>query len=62
MWCEFGHIQDKKFYNFREVESVIAQLTNKVGFGISDEVIELSIYSPNVVTLTIVDLPGLTQV
>lgn len=62
LWCEFGHIKDKKFLNFREVEAVIQKLTNEVGAGISDEVIELSIYSPNVVTLTIVDLPGLTQV
>ncbi|KAI9891218.1 MAG: vacuolar protein sorting-associated protein 1 [Vezdaea aestivalis] len=64
-WAEFLHIQDKKFYDFNVVREEIIKETNaKAGrnTGISPAPINLRIYSPNVLTLTLVDLPGLTKV
>ena len=64
-WAEFLHTQGRKFYDFeevkREIESETARIagTNK---GISRLSINLKIYSPHVLNLTLVDLPGLTKV
>ncbi|KAJ3021616.1 vacuolar protein sorting-associated protein 1 [Thoreauomyces humboldtii] len=64
-WGEFLHIPGKKFSNFDEIrEEIVKETETKTGKngGISPEPINLRIYSPNVLTLTLVDLPGLTKV
>lgn len=64
-WGEFLHIPGQKFYDFNKIRDEIARETEaKVGRngGISAAPINLRIYSPNVLTLTLVDLPGLTRV
>lgn len=62
---EFLHLPGKRFYNFDEIRSEIIKETDaKTGknLGISPIPINLRIYSPHVLTLTLVDLPGLTKV
>ncbi len=62
---EFLHLKDKKFTNFNEIEKEIKDATDKVAGtqgGISKKPINLKIYSPNVVDLTLVDLPGITRI
>ncbi|KAJ2419121.1 vacuolar protein sorting-associated protein 1, partial [Coemansia sp. RSA 2531] len=64
-WGEFLHLPGKKFFNFDEIRQEIVQDTDrKTGknLGISPVPINLRIFSPNVLTLTLVDLPGLTKV
>jgi len=64
-WGEFLHLPGKKFYDFTEIRKEIEKETElKVGknAGISDQPINLRIFSPKVLTLTLVDLPGLTKV
>ncbi|KAI0124230.1 Dynamin central region-domain-containing protein [Xylariales sp. AK1849] len=64
-WAEFLHIPGQKFYDFNKVRDEIDRETAaKVGrnAGISPAPINLRVYSPNVLTLTLVDLPGLTKV
>lgn len=62
---EFLHIPGQKFYDFNKIrEEIVRETEAKVGrnAGISPIPINLRIYSPNVLTLTLVDLPGLTKV
>ncbi|KAK4204342.1 Dynamin central region-domain-containing protein [Triangularia verruculosa] len=64
-WGEFLHIPGQKFYDFNKIREEINRETEaKVGrnAGISPAPINLRIYSPNVLNLTLVDLPGLTRV
>ncbi|KAI8801563.1 Dynamin central region-domain-containing protein [Cladochytrium replicatum] len=63
-WGEFLHIPGKKFTDFNEIrEEIVRDTEAKSGkSGISAHPINLRIYSPNVLTLTLVDLPGLTKV
>ncbi|TPX48889.1 hypothetical protein SeMB42_g02821 [Synchytrium endobioticum] len=64
-WGEFLHLPGRKFTNFDEIRDEIVKDTElKVGrnAGVSNQPINLRIYSPNVLTLTLVDLPGLTKV
>lgn len=64
-WGEFLHVPGQKFFDFSKIRDEIANETeSKVGknAGISAAPINLRIYSPNVLTLTLVDLPGLTKV
>ncbi|RMJ12108.1 Vacuolar protein sorting-associated protein 1 [Fusarium kuroshium] len=64
-WGEFLHVPGQKFYDFSKIRDEINRETEaKVGrnAGISPAPINLRIYSPNVLTLTLVDLPGLTKV
>ncbi|KKY28426.1 putative vacuolar dynamin-like gtpase [Phaeomoniella chlamydospora] len=64
-WGEFLHIPGQKFYDFNKIRDEIVRETEaKAGrnVGISPQPINLRIYSPNVLTLTLVDLPGLTKV
>ncbi|KAI8337973.1 Dynamin central region-domain-containing protein [Chlamydoabsidia padenii] len=64
-WGEFLHLPGKKFYNFDKIRDEIVRDTElKTGknVGISPQPINLRIFSPNVLTLTMVDLPGLTKV
>ncbi|KAI5279716.1 vacuolar protein sorting-associated protein 1, partial [Ascosphaera aggregata] len=62
---EFLHIPGQRFYDFNKIRDEIVRETEaKIGrnAGISPAPINLRIYSPNVLTLTLVDLPGLTKV
>ncbi|AGO10453.1 AaceriABL001Wp [[Ashbya] aceris (nom. inval.)] len=64
-WGEFLHAPGKKFYNFDQIRQEIVNETEKLtgkNAGISPIPINLRIYSPHVLTLTLVDLPGLTKV
>lgn len=64
-WGEFLHLPGEKFYDFHKIRDEIVRDTEaKTGrnAGISPVPINLRIYSPNVLTLTLVDLPGLTKV
>lgn len=64
-WGEFLHLPGQKFYDFNKIRDEIVRDTEaKTGknAGISPLPINLRIFSPNVLTLTLVDLPGLTKV
>lgn len=64
-WGEFLHLPGKKFYNFDDIRKEIIKATDATAgknAGISPVPINLRIYSPHVLTLTLVDLPGLTKV
>ncbi|KAJ0439389.1 putative dynamin stalk domain, dynamin, GTPase region, GTPase effector domain, Dynamin superfamily [Helianthus annuus] len=63
--AEFAHLPRKTFTDFAAVRKEIADETDRETGRtkqISSVPIYLSIYSPNVVNLTLVDLPGLTKV
>ncbi|KAJ7065336.1 dynamin protein dnm1 [Mycena amicta] len=63
-WGQFLHI-DKKFTDFGEIRKEIEQETFRVAGqnkGVSKLPISLRIYSPDVLDLTLVDLPGLTKI
>ncbi|KAF8721814.1 hypothetical protein AX14_010165 [Amanita brunnescens Koide BX004] len=63
-WAQFLHT-DKRFTDFNEVCREIEQETFRVAGqnkGISKLPIHLRIYSPDVLDLTLVDLPGLTKI
>lgn len=62
-WGQFLHV-DKRFTDFNEIRKEIEQETFRVAGqnkGVSKLPISLRIYSPNVLDLTLVDLPGLTK-
>ncbi|KAK9758075.1 hypothetical protein RND81_01G204900 [Saponaria officinalis] len=64
-WAEFMHLPRKRITDFAAVRKEIADETDREtgrSKAISSVPIHLSIYSPNVVNLTLVDLPGLTKV
>ncbi|BEI90214.1 uncharacterized protein CcaverHIS019_0302840 [Cutaneotrichosporon cavernicola] len=64
-WGEFLHLPGQKFHDFAKIRDEIVRDTEKItgkNAGISPNPINLRIYSPNVLTLTLVDLPGLTKV
>ncbi|ONK69156.1 uncharacterized protein A4U43_C05F19930 [Asparagus officinalis] len=64
-YAEFMHLPRKKFTDFAQVRKEIADETDREtgrSKQISSVPIHLSIYSPNVVNLTLIDLPGLTKV
>ncbi|KAL4401812.1 vacuolar protein sorting-associated protein 1 [Malassezia pachydermatis] len=63
-WGEFLHLPGEKFYDFQKIrEEIVRDTELKTGknAGISAQPINLRIYSPHVLTLTLVDLPGLTK-
>ncbi|XP_046609487.1 dynamin isoform X9 [Neodiprion virginianus] len=63
--AEFLHCKGKKFVDFDEVRREIEAETDRVtgsNKGISNIPINLRVYSPNVLNLTLIDLPGLTKV
>ena len=64
-WAEFHHIPNRRFTDFsdvkREIENETARVAG-VNKGINRQPINLKIYSPHVLNLTLVDLPGLTKV
>ncbi|PIA52240.1 hypothetical protein AQUCO_01000246v1 [Aquilegia coerulea] len=62
---EFLHLPRKMFYDFSEIRREIqAETDREAGHnkGVSDKQIRLKIYSPNVLDITLVDLPGITKV
>ena len=61
----FLHKPGKEFDSFASIRNEIARETDRTtgdNKGISDVPINLKIYSPNVLNLTLVDLPGITRV
>jgi GTPase SAR1 family protein len=61
----FLHQPAKRYTNFSEVRKKIADETDRItgrSKGISSVPIHLSIFSPNVMNLTLIDLPGLTKI
>lgn len=64
-WGKFLHTKNKIYTDFDEIRQEIEAETERVSGnnkGISDEPIHLKIFSPHVVNLTLVDLPGITKV
>eukprot|EP00743_Colponemidia_sp_Colp-15_P002183 GILK01002369.1.p1 GENE.GILK01002369.1~~GILK01002369.1.p1 ORF type:complete len:787 (-),score=132.68 GILK01002369.1:482-2842(-) len=64
-WAEFLHAPGHKFDDFDEVRREIERDTERVtgrNKGISSQPIGLRVYSPYVLDLTLVDLPGITKV
>lgn len=64
-WGEFLHLPGKKFYNFSDIRNEIQSETEREAGGnkgVSDKQIRLKIFSPNVLDITLVDLPGITKV
>ncbi|KAJ9184117.1 hypothetical protein P3X46_007889 [Hevea brasiliensis] len=64
-WGEFLHMPGKRFYDFSKIRREIqAETEREAGFnkGVSDKPIRLKISSPNVLNMTLVDLPGITKV
>ncbi|KAI1819092.1 Dynamin central region-domain-containing protein [Xylaria intraflava] len=64
-WAEFHHIPSRRFTDFADVKREIENETSRVAGsnkGINRQPINLKIYSPHVLNLTLVDLPGLTKV
>ena len=64
-WAEFHHVPGRKFTDFNQVRAEIENETARIAGnnkGINRQPINLKIYSPHVLNLTLVDLPGLTKV
>ncbi|XVF24246.1 hypothetical protein REPUB_Repub13aG0111100 [Reevesia pubescens] len=64
-YAEFLHLPKRRFTDFAMVRKEIQDETDRITGKtkqISPVPIHLSIYSPNVVNLTLIDLPGLTKV
>ncbi|XP_031502702.1 phragmoplastin DRP1E-like [Nymphaea colorata] len=64
-YAEFLHLPKRRFTDFSAVRKEIQDETDRITGRtrmISPVPIHLSIYSPNVVNLTLIDLPGLTKV
>ena len=62
---EFLHAPDRRFTDFDEIRKEIESATDRetgTNKGISSNPINLKVYSPNVLTLTLIDLPGITRV
>ncbi|XP_052193489.1 dynamin-related protein 3A-like [Diospyros lotus] len=62
---EFLHVPGKRFYDFHEIRREIQAETEREAGGnkgVSDKQIRLKIFSPNVLDITLVDLPGITKV
>uniref|UniRef100_A0A8D3DP50 Dynamin-1-like protein n=1 Tax=Scophthalmus maximus TaxID=52904 RepID=A0A8D3DP50_SCOMX len=64
-WGKFLHTKNTIYTDFDEIRQEIENETERISGnnkGISDEPIHLKIFSPHVVNLTLVDLPGITKV
>ncbi|CAL5183250.1 unnamed protein product [Lathyrus oleraceus] len=62
---EFLHLPGKRFYDFSDIRREIQAETDREAGenkGVSDRQIRLKIVSPNVLDMTLVDLPGITKV
>ncbi|XP_061567889.1 dynamin-3 isoform X8 [Cololabis saira] len=64
-YAEFLHCKGKMFVDFDEVRREIEAETDRItgsNKGISPVPINLRVFSPNVLNLTLIDLPGMTKV
>eukprot|EP00957_Ditylum_brightwellii_P006548 496346-Ditylum_brightwellii.AAC.1 len=64
-WGEFLHLPGKRFHSFALIRSEITRDTERLvgtNKGINSKPIHLKIYSPRVLSLTLVDLPGIAKV
>ena len=64
-WGEFQHLPSKRFEDFDHIRLEIIAETERVcgkNSGISNNAINLKIFSPHVIDLTLVDLPGITKI
>ncbi|XP_067951754.1 dynamin-1-like protein isoform X2 [Watersipora subatra] len=64
-WGKFLHTKNKIYTDFEEIRQEIANETDRLSGtnkGICHDHISLKIYSPHVLNLTLVDLPGMTKV
>ncbi|XP_070175963.1 dynamin-1-like isoform X8 [Littorina saxatilis] len=64
-YAEFVHTKGKKFTDFNMVRKEIEDETDRAtggNKGISNIPINLRVYSPHVLNLTLIDLPGMTKV
>eukprot|EP00939_MAST-03C_sp_MAST-3C-sp1_P002903 g2903.t1 len=64
-WGEFLHLRGQRFTDFKAIRQEIRRETERGAGrdrGINDMPIHLKINSPNVLDLTMVDLPGITKV
>lgn len=62
---EFDHNKNKKYYDFEGIRNEILSRTDQIAGKnkeISSDPIKLSIYSPNVLDLTLIDLPGIVRI
>ncbi|KAH1236289.1 Dynamin-related protein 3A [Glycine soja] len=62
---EFLHLPGRKFHDFSQIRAEIQVETDREAGGnkgVSDKQIRLKIFSPNVLDITLVDLPGITKV
>lgn len=63
-WGEFSHKSGTKYTRFEDIRSEISNETDRVAgrnLGVVDKPILLKVFSPNVVNLTLVDLPGMAR-
>lgn len=64
-WAEFHHLPGRKLEDFAQVKKEIETETARIAGnnkGINRQPINLKIFSPKVLNLTLIDLPGLTKV
>lgn len=64
-WVEFLHLPEKKFVSELEIQAEIIRETERVAGknkSLSPTALILKVFSPDVVDLTLIDLPGLTKV
>ena len=64
-WGQFLHCEGRVFEDFAEIRDEISRETDKLAGtnkGISNTPITLTIRSPHVLDLTLIDLPGITRV
>jgi len=65
-WGEFLHRKGLKWFDFEKIREEINAQTDRItgpkNKCLSDTPISLTIFSKNVVDLTLVDLPGITKV
>jgi len=64
-WGEFLHLPGKRFFDFSAIRNEIVRDTDRItgrNKGIDPKPIHLKIYSPHVLSLTVVDLPGIAKV
>lgn len=64
-WAQFLHNKSRIYTDFDDVRNEISAETDRMAGhnkGICKEPIVLKMYSPHILNLTLVDLPGLTKV
>jgi dynamin 1-like protein len=63
-WAEFLHLE-RKITDFNEIREEIETVTARTVKGkscVSPDAITLKIFSPKVLSMTLIDLPGITKV